>query len=168
MIKSKNKTKKPFLWLFFVGVGVKNCYYIDMKNEEKSKNDSKTLIKSSLNTPIATSELEVKKSKFLAFRYDLTAVEEVEQILTALRREHKKARHFCYAYVYSRDMVVEKCSDDKEPSGTAGYPILNVIKKKELTNTLVVVVRYFGGIKLGAGGLTRAYTKAASSVLMIL
>ena len=67
--------------------------------------------------------------------------------------------------VYKKEIVSEKCSDDGEPTGTAGYPILNVIKKKNLTNVLVAVVRYFGGIKLGAGGLTRAYTKACAGVL---
>ena len=71
----------------------------------------------------------------------------------------------CYAYVYKKETINEKCSDDGEPNGTAGYPILNVIKKKNLTNVLVAVVRYFGGIKLGAGGLTRAYTKACAGVL---
>ena len=64
--------------------------------------------------------------------------------------------------MYNNEVVSEKCSDDGEPGGTAGYPILNVIKKKNLTNVLVAVVRYFGGIKLGAGGLTRAYTKSAA------
>lgn len=109
--------------------------------------------------------LEINKSKFFAYKYDLSSVDEVKDIINSLKKEHKKARHFCYAYVFNKDMISEKCSDDGEPSGTAGYPILNVIKKKNLTNILVVVVRYFGGIKLGAGGLTRAYTKACAGVL---
>lgn len=109
--------------------------------------------------------LEINKSKFLAYKYELNSTEEVKPILETLKKEHKKARHFCYAYVFNKDSVSEKYSDDGEPSGTAGYPILNVIKKKNLTNILVVVVRYFGGIKLGAGGLTRAYTKACAGVL---
>lgn len=109
--------------------------------------------------------LEINKSKFFAYKYDLNSVDEVNAIINSLKKEHKKARHFCYAYVFNKDMISEKCSDDGEPSGTAGYPILNVIKKKNLTNILVVVVRYFGGIKLGAGGLTRAYTKACAGVL---
>lgn len=111
-------------------------------------------------------ELEINKSKFLAYRLELSSLDEVKPFLEKLKKEHKKARHFCYAYVFNRDGVYEKCNDDGEPSGTAGYPILNVIKKKNLTNTLVVVVRYFGGIKLGAGGLTRAYTKACAGVLV--
>ncbi len=110
-------------------------------------------------------ELEINKSKFLAYKLELNSVEQVKPFLESLKKEHKKARHFCYAFVFNREQVSEKCSDDGEPTGTAGYPILNVIKKKNLTNILVVVVRYFGGIKLGAGGLTRAYTKACAGVL---
>lgn len=112
-----------------------------------------------------TFELEISKSKFIAYKKELTSLEEVKPFLLELKKEHKKARHICYAYVYKKDVISEKCSDDGEPSGTAGYPILNVIKKKNLTNVMVAVVRYFGGIKLGAGGLTRAYTKACAGVL---
>lgn len=110
-------------------------------------------------------EIVINKSRFIAYRYDLNSINDVEDILSKLKKEHKKATHICYAYVYSRDSVREKACDDGEPNGTAGYPILNVIKKKNLTNTFVAVVRYFGGIKLGAGGLTRAYTKATAEVL---
>ena len=112
-----------------------------------------------------TFELEINKSRFIAYKKELTSLEEVKAFLLQLKKEHKKARHICYAYVYRNEVVSEKCSDDGEPSGTAGYPILNVIKKKNLTNVMVAVVRYFGGIKLGAGGLTRAYTKACAGVL---
>ena len=110
-------------------------------------------------------ELEINKSRFIAYRLELTSLDLVKPFLEKLKKEHKKARHVCYAYVYNREVISEKCSDDGEPGGTAGYPILNVIKKKNLTNVLVAVVRYFGGIKLGAGGLTRAYTKACAGVL---
>ena len=112
-----------------------------------------------------TFELEISKSKFIAYKKELTSLEEVKAFLLQLKKEHKKARHICYAYVYKNEIISEKCSDDGEPGGTAGYPILNVIKKKNLTNVMVAVVRYFGGIKLGAGGLTRAYTKATAGVL---
>ena len=112
-----------------------------------------------------TFELEINKSRFIAYKLDLTSLDIVKPFLEILRKEHKKAKHVCYAYVYNKEIVSEKCSDDGEPGGTAGYPILNVIKKKNLTNVLVAVVRYFGGIKLGAGGLTRAYTKACAGVL---
>ncbi len=110
-------------------------------------------------------EIVINKSRFVAYRLELTSLDQVKPFLEGLRKEHKKANHVCYAYVYNLDQVSEKCGDDGEPTGTAGYPILNVIKKKNLTNVLVAVVRYFGGIKLGAGGLTRAYTKACAGVL---
>ena len=110
-------------------------------------------------------ELEINKSRFIAYKLELSSLDEVKPFLEKLKKEHKKARHVCYAYVYNKEIISEKCSDDGEPGGTAGYPILNVIKKKNLTNVLVAVVRYFGGIKLGAGGLTRAYTKATAEVL---
>ena len=110
-------------------------------------------------------ELEINKSRFIAYKLELISLEQVKPFLEQLKKEHKKARHVCYAYVYNKEIISEKCSDDGEPGGTAGYPILNVIKKKNLTNVLVAVVRYFGGIKLGAGGLTRAYTKACAGVL---
>ncbi len=113
-----------------------------------------------------TFELEINKSRFIAYKLELSSLDIVKPFLEQLKKEHKKARHVCYAYVYNREVISEKCSDDGEPGGTAGYPILNVIKKKNLTNVLVAVVRYFGGIKLGAGGLTRAYTKACAGVLV--
>lgn len=109
-----------------------------------------------------SAELIINKSRFIAYVYELNNLNEVSLILNNLKQEHKKARHICFAYVYNREMVSEKCSDDGEPKSTAGYPIMNVIKKKGLSNILVAVVRYFGGIKLGAGGLTRAYTKACA------
>lgn len=112
-------------------------------------------------------ELVINKSKFIAYKFTLNALEDVKHILTNLKNEHKKATHICYAYIYNRDIVSEKCSDDGEPGGTAGYPILNVLKKKNLTNIMVAVVRYFGGVKLGAGGLVRAYTKACSEVIKV-
>lgn len=110
-------------------------------------------------------EIEINKSKFISYKFELNSLQQTKEILQELKVQHKKATHICWAYVYSKEVVSEKCSDDGEPSGTAGHPILNIIKKKNLTNTMVVVVRYFGGIKLGAGGLTRAYTKATAGVL---
>ena len=110
-------------------------------------------------------ELIINKSRFISYKFELNSLDDVKTNLENLKKQHKKATHFCYAYVYNKDVVSEKCSDDGEPGGTAGYPILNVIKKKELKNVLVVVVRYFGGVKLGAGGLTRAYTKSVAELL---
>lgn len=119
-----------------------------------------------MKTIIANAEFvyEINKSKFLAFSYEVKTKEECDCIIDKLRKEYKDARHVCYAYVLSQQ-TIQKYSDDKEPSGTAGFPMLSLILKNNLTDVLIVVVRYFGGIKLGAGGLLRAYCKAASGVL---
>ena len=106
--------------------------------------------------------IEIKKSKFTGYTYFCENVESATQILKNLKVLHKKATHVCYAYVINSN---EKASDDGEPQGTAGVPILDVIKKQKLNNVLVVVVRYFGGVKLGAGGLVRAYSETASSTI---
>lgn len=105
--------------------------------------------------------LEVKKSKFIGLMYEVNTIDEVNEILNNLKKEHKKARHLPYAYKIGN--LIKK-TDDKEPSNTAGTPIYNIIDKKNLDNILIVVIRYFGGIKLGAGGLFRAYSVAASEV----
>lgn len=103
-----------------------------------------------------------KKSKFIGLLYEVDSVNEVEAILSSLKLEHKKARHICYAY---RIGTLEKKTDDKEPSGTAGTPILLVLQKNNLNNSLIVVVRYFGGTLLGSGLLTRSYSKAACALI---
>ena len=110
---------------------------------------------------IKESLYEIKKSKFYAYNYSVDNIDEINNILDTLRKEHKKARHIVYAYKIDG---VEKKFDDGEPSGTAGMPLYNIINKKNLNHTLIVVVRYFGGIKLGAGGLLRAYNQAGSDV----
>ncbi len=107
---------------------------------------------------------EIQKSKFFSFVYPVFDVDKVSQILDKICKEYKDATHVCYAYVLDNPKV-EKCSDDGEPSGTAGKPMLELIKKKKLSNVLLIVVRYFGGIKLGAGGLVRAYTTAGNMAL---
>ena len=111
---------------------------------------------------INSKEIIIKKSRFLGFYYEISNQAEVNQILENLKKEHKKARHFPYAYIC---FGTAKKSDDKEPSGTAGMPIYTVLERKNMTNTLAVVIRYFGGIKLGAGGLFRAYMECASKVI---
>ena len=110
-------------------------------------------------------ELIEKKSKFYGYVYVVKSAKEVEDIILALKKEHKKATHICYAYNISAEQVLAKAVDDGEPGGTAGKPIFNVIDKKGLKNVLIAVVRYFGGVKLGAGGLVRAYTKCASGAV---
>ena len=111
---------------------------------------------------VFTSEILVNKSRFLGFAKHIENQAEAEAFLQELRLKFKDARHICYAYVLGN---LAKASDDGEPSGTAGKPILSVLGKKSLINIIVVVVRYFGGIKLGAGGLLRAYTTTANDAL---
>ncbi len=109
-------------------------------------------------------EIIEKKSKFLGYLLFCDDLSQIEQALKYLKFHHKKANHICYAYSLENPFL-EKAVDDGEPSGTAGKPILSVLQKKGLKNVCVFVVRYFGGTKLGAGGLVRAYTKTSSEVL---
>ena len=111
---------------------------------------------------INTYTLEIKKSKFIAYYYQVNDKLEVDNILKELKMEHKKARHMPYAYKI--DNIVKK-SDDKEPSNTAGTPIYNIIVQNNLDHVLIVVIRYFGGIKLGVGLLTRSYLNTAKEVI---
>lgn len=110
---------------------------------------------------INESYFEVKKSKFYGFLYEVNDVDEIKNILTNLKKEHKKAKHIVYAYKIGN---ILKKFEDKEPSNTAGKPLLDLINIKKLDNTLIIVVRYFGGILLGTGPLTRAYSKVASEL----
>lgn len=100
-------------------------------------------------------------SKFIAYAYPIRSEEEVKPILAQLRSEHGKARHFCWALRLSPDRAVFRIQDDGEPSGTAGRPILNALLSADITNILIVVVRYFGGTLLGVPGLINAYKSAA-------
>ena len=111
-----------------------------------------------------TQTYEEKKSKFIAY---LTSYENFDSLMKRLREEHPKGRHFVYAYRYLNefDQMVENCSDDGEPKGTSGKPSLNVLAGNELINSAVIIVRYFGGIKLGTGGLVRAYGDSVNQVI---
>lgn len=111
---------------------------------------------------IGESFLEIKKSKFYGYLYELESIEEVDIILEDIKKNNKKARHFPYAYKFNN---TAKKTDDKEPNGTCGTPILNVLERNNLNNHLLVVVRYFGGTKLGAGPLLRSYSKTANEVI---
>lgn len=104
----------------------------------------------------------INKSKFITFLYKINNIDEVNKYLDLTKQDYKDATHVCFGYILNN---IERFSDDFEPNGTAGMPILNVLKKNNLTNVLCIVVRYFGGIKLGAGGLTRAYTKSVTECL---
>jgi len=101
-----------------------------------------------------------KGSKFIAYAFPVTTEDQVKPIITKLRTEHTKARHFCWALRLSPDRSVYRLNDDGEPSGTAGRPILNTLLSTDLTNILIVVVRYFGGTLLGVPGLINAYKNA--------
>jgi len=107
-------------------------------------------------------EFIIKKSKFITKLYFVTSEIEIKNILDENKTEYKDATHICYAYILNN---VERFNDDSEPSGTAGMPILNVLKNNNLNNVLCIVIRYFGGIKLGAGGLIRAYCSSVSEAL---
>jgi uncharacterized YigZ family protein len=112
-----------------------------------------------------TSEIEVKKSRFIGYARHVDSWSEAQVHIEAIKKEHPKARHWCFAYCGGTNPVCERSSDDGEPTGTAGAPILNAIHTEGLSDTICVVVRYFGGIKLGAGGLIRAYGNSARQVL---
>ena len=104
----------------------------------------------------------IKKSKFICRLYYVNDIYEINSILEDLKKEYKDATHICYAYVIDNK---EKAYDDGEPSKTAGMPILEILKKKDLNNVLCVVIRYFGGIKLGAGVLIRAYSNSVRKTI---
>ena len=105
---------------------------------------------------------EIKKSKFIGYFYEIDTLEDIDKILGLVKKEHKKAKHFPYAYKYNN---IAKKTDDKEPSGTCGTPILNVLERNNLNHNIIVIVRYFGGIKLGVGLLLRSYSKVANEVI---
>ena len=107
-------------------------------------------------------EIIVKKSKFIATLYEANSKDEAEKILQNVRKKYFDAKHHCYAYIIEK---IEKCSDDGEPSGTAGAPLLALLKSANLTNVIIIVTRYFGGILLGTGGLVRAYTESAKNAI---
>lgn len=109
--------------------------------------------------------LREKGSRFIGFAYPVQSVQEAEERLTALRSLHPKATHHCYAYRLSPESQQYRANDDGEPSGTAGLPILNQIQSFDVYNVLVVVVRYYGGIKLGVSGLIKAYKESAKLTL---
>lgn len=106
--------------------------------------------------------LIIKNSKFITNIFRLNNDTDIDKCLNDIRNKYSDATHNCYAYIYES---TRKCSDDGEPSGTSGIPMLQVLEKKELSNLLVIVTRYFGGIKLGASGLVRAYTSSVTTTL---
>lgn len=117
----------------------------------------KTLKSNSVN------EIIIKNSRFITLLYKLNDVNEVNSIVDEVKELYPKATHYCYAYITDN---ARRSSDDGEPGGTAGAPMLNVLDKEEIINVLAVTVRYFGGVKLGAGGLVRAYSKSVRDAIL--
>ncbi len=113
---------------------------------------------------IATNEIIEKKSKFFGYLFECENEKDIQEAIDFLKKENKKATHICWAGRLTTPFY-ERAVDDGEPSGTAGRPILGVLQKQDRKNVCVAVVRYFGGIKLGAGGLVRAYAKVTAELL---
>ena len=113
----------------------------------------------------AETEIVIEKSRFLSFARPVNSEEAAKDFVAQVREAHREAPHVVPAWVIGRDGLFMRCSDDGEPQGTAGVPTLEVLKKQGLTDVAVATVRYFGGIKLGAGGLIRAYSEAAATVI---
>ena len=111
------------------------------------------------------SEIEIKKSRFLCFLHRCTSEEDAKAFILSIKKEHPSATHHCYAFVIGEHNEIQRSNDDGEPAGTAGVPMLECLMKAEMQDIVAVTVRYFGGIKLGAGGLIRAYAKSVSSTL---
>ncbi|MCR3906043.1 MAG: YigZ family protein [Tenericutes bacterium] len=112
-----------------------------------------------------THQIEMNKSKFIAILYPLQNIEDISLYLNEAKQAYPKASHYCNASLFGQTGEHATASDDGEPSRTAGVPILEVLKHHDVTNILCVVIRYFGGVKLGSGGLVRAYTKATADAL---
>lgn len=112
-----------------------------------------------------THETEIKKSRFIAYLFRVKSEDEARLHIEAVRKEHWNANHNCTAWAIGEGQASQRSSDDGEPGGTAGMPMLEVLRKREVTDTLAIVTRYFGGVMLGAGGLIRAYGGAVSEAL---
>ncbi len=110
-------------------------------------------------------EIEIKKSRFICQLKRVSSEEKAREFINQVKKEHYKARHNCSAFILGEQATSKRSSDDGEPAGTAGVPMLTVLEQHHLTNVVAVVTRYFGGIKLGAGGLIRAYAGAVSQAI---
>ncbi|MBM7540000.1 YigZ family protein [Amphibacillus cookii] len=115
--------------------------------------------------PEGQGEIDIQKSRFIGYVKRVETEEEAHAFIQKIKKQHAQATHNCSAYLIGEHDQIQKANDDGEPTGTAGIPILEVLKKKELKDTCVVITRYFGGIKLGAGGLIRAYSSTTSQAL---
>lgn len=118
-----------------------------------------------LSQPSQETLFKEKNSKFYGYAYPVSHEEEIKEIIEILKKQHHSARHWCYAYQLGTDNISYRANDDGEPNNSAGMPIYGQIQSFEVTNVLVVVVRYFGGVKLGVGGLISAYKTSAQMAL---
>ena len=118
-----------------------------------------------ITTPVNNILYKEKNSKFFGFAYHVTTEDEVKACLEQVKKEHHAARHWCYAYQIGTENKLFRANDDGEPSNSAGMPIYGQIQSFDVTNTLIIVVRYFGGVKLGVGGLIQAYKTTAQLTL---
>ena len=114
---------------------------------------------------VIENKIIIQKSEFITHLYRVNNIEEINMILETVRKKYYDATHNCYAYILGDNQDIQKCSDDGEPAKTAGSPMMDVLKKNNMTNILAIVTRYFGGILLGAGGLVRAYSSSVSEAL---
>lgn len=111
----------------------------------------------------SVNEISIKNSRFITLLISINDDSDINKIFNDIKEKYPKATHYCYAYITKR---FKRSSDDGEPGGTAGMPMLNVLEKEEMINTLAVTIRYFGGIKLGAGGLVRAYSRSVREAII--
>jgi uncharacterized YigZ family protein len=150
--------KKNLLFSYSHIFQIENCIFVELK---------KSIKMDSYHTIITCTEgiYKEKGSKFLAFSIPVENSEQVKELVKTFKKDYYDARHVCYAYMLGMERKEWRANDDGEPSGTAGRPILGQINSRELTNILVIVVRYFGGILLGTGGLTVAYKEATADAL---
>lgn len=140
-------------------VNVDTIYEEEGKEKVELKNDYTSV------EEMCVVELDMKKSRFIGMAFHVESDDDVHMIIGNLRKSNKTAKHFAYAYVLGENYSVAKNNDDGEPAGSAGAPIYEAIKQMHLTNTLVAVVRYFGGVELGKSRLTRAYNNVAVGAL---
>lgn len=141
--------------------------YVDIDTLYEEEGQEKVEVKDDYISVEETAivELTVKKSRFIGLAFHVETDDQVHEIVANLRKSNKNAKHVCYAYILGEKQTVAKNSDDGEPAGSAGAPIFEAIRQYKLTNTLVVVVRYFGGIELGKSRLTRVYNGVAAGAL---
>ena len=134
-------------------------YYILMDKNNEIEKSYKIIVEG------GEEEIEIKKSRFIGQAYPIESASDAEEIIKTVEKKYWDARHNCYAYILGEGSEVQRFSDNGEPSGTAGKPILEALQGAGLTNTLIIVTRYFGGTLLGTGGLVRAYTQASQAAI---